>query len=131
MRKVIVGAFVSMDGVMQAPGGPEEDPSAKFELGGWVFPFWDDSGDAPAQALHGFCKTCYYADVCRGGCAWTAHVTLGRPGNNPFCYHRAATLRGQGIRERLVQVRRAPGIPYDFGRFELVSEPIPNPAEEV
>lgn len=39
MRKVIVGAFVSMDGVMQAPGGPEEDPSHGFGHGGWVAPF--------------------------------------------------------------------------------------------
>jgi dihydrofolate reductase len=39
MRKVIVGAFVSMDGVMQAPGGPEEDPTGGFVFGGWVAPF--------------------------------------------------------------------------------------------
>ena len=36
MRRVIVGAMVSMDGVMQAPGGPEEDPTGGFEFGGWV-----------------------------------------------------------------------------------------------
>ncbi|MGH9868159.1 MAG: dihydrofolate reductase family protein [Candidatus Polarisedimenticolia bacterium] len=39
MRKVIVGAMVSMDGVMQAPGGPEEDPTRGFKFGGWVAPF--------------------------------------------------------------------------------------------
>lgn len=38
MRRVIVGAMVSMDGVMQAPGGPEEDPTGGFKLGGWVAP---------------------------------------------------------------------------------------------
>jgi dihydrofolate reductase len=38
MRKVIVGAMVSMDGVMQAPGGPEEDPTGGFEFGGWTAP---------------------------------------------------------------------------------------------
>lgn len=42
MRKVIVGAFVSMDGVMQAPGGPEEDPTGGFQYGGWVAPMVDD-----------------------------------------------------------------------------------------
>lgn len=42
MRKVIVGAMVSMDGVMQAPGGPEEDPTRGFKFGGWVAPLGDD-----------------------------------------------------------------------------------------
>jgi hypothetical protein len=42
MRKVIVGAFVSMDGVMQGPGGPEEDPTGGFKFGGWVAPLADD-----------------------------------------------------------------------------------------
>jgi dihydrofolate reductase len=41
MRKVIVGAFVSMDGVMQAPGGPDEDPTGGFKYGGWVAPMAD------------------------------------------------------------------------------------------
>src|SRR5688500_11443444 len=42
MRKVIVGAFVSVDGVMQAPGGPEEDPTGGFRFGGWMAPFGAD-----------------------------------------------------------------------------------------
>jgi dihydrofolate reductase len=42
MRKLVVNTFVSLDGVMQAPGGPEEDPTAAFELGGWSVPFWDE-----------------------------------------------------------------------------------------
>src|SRR5688572_29092816 len=41
MRKVVVGAMVSMDGVMQAPGGPEEDPTGGFKFGGWVAPLAD------------------------------------------------------------------------------------------
>ena len=41
MRKVIVGAMVSMDGVMQAPGGPTEDPTSGFRFGGWVMPYFD------------------------------------------------------------------------------------------
>ena len=40
MRKIIVGAMVSMDGVMQAPGGPTEDPTGGFEFGGWVMPYF-------------------------------------------------------------------------------------------
>lgn len=78
------------------------------------------------EELWGFCATCYYAEVCRAGCAWTAHCTLGRRGNNPFCAHRAETLRDQGLRERLVPVEHAPGDPYDFGRMELVLEPWPS-----
>jgi dihydrofolate reductase len=43
MRRIITGAFVSLDGVMQAPGGPEEDPTGGFAHGGWVAPHWDDT----------------------------------------------------------------------------------------
>ncbi|SEB61920.1 Dihydrofolate reductase [Nitratireductor aquibiodomus] len=42
MRKVIVSAMVSLDGVMQAPGGPEEDPTGGFPFGGWVEPLADE-----------------------------------------------------------------------------------------
>jgi dihydrofolate reductase len=43
MRKIIVGAQVSMDGVMQAPGAPAEDPSGGFRFGGWSMPYFDDT----------------------------------------------------------------------------------------
>lgn len=42
MRELFVSAFVSLDGVMQAPGGPDEDPSGGFTQGGWTVPYWDD-----------------------------------------------------------------------------------------
>jgi dihydrofolate reductase len=41
MRRIVVGAFVSMDGIMQAPGGPTEDPTQGFQFGGWVTPYFD------------------------------------------------------------------------------------------
>jgi dihydrofolate reductase len=41
MRKIIVGAQVSLDGVMQAPGGPWEDPTKGFKFGGWAMPYFD------------------------------------------------------------------------------------------
>ena len=91
---------------------------------------WGASGTPMAFArerqldeLWGRCADCYYASTCRGGCSFTAHSTLGRRGNNPFCWYRADQLRRQGLRERLVQVERAPGRPFDFGRFELLEEP--------
>lgn len=42
MRKVLAAVFVSLDGVMQAPGGPEEDPTGGFEMGGWTATYWDE-----------------------------------------------------------------------------------------
>src|SRR4051812_37803985 len=43
MRKLIVSAMISMDGVMQAPGTPDEDPTGDFKFGGWVAPLGDDA----------------------------------------------------------------------------------------
>lgn len=42
MRKIVVLSFISLDGVMQAPGGPEEDTSGEFKFGGWTVPYWDE-----------------------------------------------------------------------------------------
>jgi radical SAM protein with 4Fe4S-binding SPASM domain len=75
-----------------------------------------------AAHLWGFCASCEYAELCRGGCTWTAHVFFGRAGNNPYCHHRALVQSERGVRERLVQVQPAPGEPFDHGRFEIVEE---------
>src|SRR5919109_3839647 len=42
MRRIIVGAQVSIDGVMQAPGAPTEDPTKGFKFGGWAMPYFDE-----------------------------------------------------------------------------------------
>ncbi len=51
MRKLIASTFVSLDGVMQAPGGPEEDSTQGFSLGGWTFTYWDE---VMGQSMSGF-----------------------------------------------------------------------------
>jgi dihydrofolate reductase len=51
LRKLIASTFVSLDGVMQAPGGPEEDPTQGFALGGWTFAYWDELMN---QSMSGF-----------------------------------------------------------------------------
>ncbi|MEZ4466460.1 MAG: radical SAM protein [bacterium] len=80
--------------------------------------------------LWGFCATCYYADVCKGGCTWTSQCILGKPGNNPYCIHRALELEQAGQREVLVHEQPAPGEPFDHGRFRLELEAAgPPPAD--
>ena len=51
MRKLIASTFVSLDGVMQAPGGPEEDPTGAFAFGGWSFSYWDE---VMGRSMRGF-----------------------------------------------------------------------------
>jgi radical SAM protein with 4Fe4S-binding SPASM domain len=81
--------------------------------------------DRTVNDLWGYCRDCYYNDTCRAGCSWTTHVLLGRPGNNPYCHHRALELLREGKRERVVRVEAAPGLPFDNGRFEIVLEDWP------
>lgn len=74
--------------------------------------------------LWGYCAECYYATVCRAGCTATAEPLLGRPGNNPFCHHRAQEMHRQGLRERIELVEKGPGQPFDHGLYRLIREPL-------
>ncbi|TPI08671.1 dihydrofolate reductase [Mesorhizobium sp. B4-1-3] len=51
MRKIIAATFVSLDGVMQAPGGPEEDPVGGFKFGGWTFHYFDEVAGRAMEEL--------------------------------------------------------------------------------
>jgi radical SAM protein with 4Fe4S-binding SPASM domain len=81
--------------------------------------------DRTVEDLTGYCRTCYYADTCRAGCTWTGSVLFGKPGDNPYCHHRALERDRAGLRERLVLREAAPGEPFDNAVFELIVEPVP------
>jgi dihydrofolate reductase len=51
MRKIIVQEFITLDGVMQAPGGPEEDTSSDFKYGGWTAPYFAEADEASADFM--------------------------------------------------------------------------------
>jgi dihydrofolate reductase len=53
MRRIIVATFVSLDGVMQAPGGPKEDPTGRFAFGGWTAPYFDEALGASLGQIFG------------------------------------------------------------------------------
>jgi radical SAM protein with 4Fe4S-binding SPASM domain len=84
--------------------------------------------DRSVADLWGYCRTCYYADECRAGCTWMGHSLFGKPGNNPYCHHRALEMDRAGKRERVVLKERAPGLPFDNGVFELIVEDRPEPS---
>jgi radical SAM protein with 4Fe4S-binding SPASM domain len=94
---------------------------------------WDESDELrftrtrTLDDLWGFCRSCPFAEPCRGGCSFTAHALLGRPGNNPYCHFRAKQFAKEGKRERLVPKDAASGMPFDNGTFEIVVEPLDAP----
>ncbi len=80
--------------------------------------------DRTVSDLWGYCRSCYYANECRAGCTWMAHSLFGKPGNNPYCHHRALEMERNGKRERVVLALAAPGLPFDRGRFDIVLEDV-------
>jgi radical SAM protein with 4Fe4S-binding SPASM domain len=72
--------------------------------------------------LWGYCRECYYASTCMAGCTATSEPLLGRPGNNPYCHHRALEMDAKGMRERVEQVAAAGPGPFDHGLFRVIRE---------
>lgn len=94
MRKIIVLSFVTLDGVMQAPGGPEEDTTGGFEYGGWVAPFFDEeSGNLmekqmkPADLLLGRKTFEIFASY------WPAHADMWPGINDVTKYVMSSTMK--------------------------------------
>jgi len=91
---------------------------------------WGSASVQPTrERMWGFCGTCYYRDVCRGGCTWTSHSLLGKAGNNPYCHHRVLTLAERGRRERVTKLEDAADAPFAVGRFAIVEEPLDGEGE--
>ena len=103
-------------------GSVREAPIAKL----WAeHPALQFNRDRGTDHLWGFCRDCYYADVCRGGCTWMSDSLFGRRGNNPYCHHRVLTLAERGLRERVVKVEGAGASSFATGRYSLIEEAIP------
>ena len=81
MRKLIVSEFVSLDGVMQAPGGKDEDTDGGFKYGGWTWPYWhDDMGASFLEAM----KDCDAILLGRRTYVTHANAFEPMPKGNPF-----------------------------------------------
>ena len=127
-------AGVSVVGI-ESDGGIKNCPSLGGEVnvgGNWrvhgLKKVWEESyqlgyvRQRTVDDLWGYCRECYYAETCMAGCTAAAEPLLGRPGNNPFCHHRALVMDRQGLRERIEQVRGATGQGFDNGLFRVIRE---------
>jgi radical SAM protein with 4Fe4S-binding SPASM domain len=74
------------------------------------------------EDLWGYCGECYYKETCMAGCTATGEPIMGRPGNNPFCHHRALEMDRMGVRERLEPVEAGDAGAFGFGNFRIIRE---------
>lgn len=121
---------IESDGTVKAcpslPRGPYTAGSVRQHS---LAELWRDSAGArllrtrTVEDLWGFCRSCEHASDCLAGCAWVAHSFMGRPGNNPYCHHRALVLKQKNLRERVERRKAPPGTPFDLGEFVLLVEP--------
>lgn len=125
------GMGIESDGTIKAcPSLPRADYAAGSVRERSIAELWRDHDAArylrtrSVDDLWGLCRTCEHAADCLAGCTWVSHSFLGRPGNNPYCHHRALELARRGLRERVQWQQAPPGEPFDLGRFGLWLEPI-------
>ena len=126
MRKLIASTFVSLDGILQAPGGPDEDRTGGFPFGGWTFPHWDD---AMGESMDGFdgkgrelvlgrrtyeIFEAYWpyqpADdpIARTFNATRKHVAS-RTLKGPLQWHNSTLLQADDVASAIAQLKREPG----------------------
>ena len=74
MRKIIVSEFITLDGVIQAPGGAEEDTEGGFQYGGWTWSYWDDAIWEKLSAVIGKGES-----ILLGRKTWEIHGTAFEP----------------------------------------------------
>jgi hypothetical protein len=110
MRKLIVSEFVTLDGVMQAPGGKDEDRDGGFEHGGWTVPYWHDDIGKSFFALMEDCDA-----FLLGRRTYLTHaaafepMALGNPFGDAMNAPRKAELRrstARGYRRAIESVQR-------------------------
>ena len=100
MRKIIVLSFITLDGVMQAPGGPDEDPSGNFEYGGWVAPYFAAADEAAGDLM---AKQMKSADLLLGrktfeifAAYWPGHANIWPGINEVTKYVMSNTMKSSG-----------------------------------
>ncbi len=111
----------SLDGEINGAGSLRDHDLSELWGRSAALRFFRERG---VDSLWGYCASCYYAETCKAGCTTMTEPLFGRPGNNPFCHHRALDLRARGLQERIEQVRAGTGRPFDNGLFRLVLERI-------
>lgn len=122
MRKLIILSFITLDGVMQAPGGPQEDTSGGFKWGGWTVPFFDealgeemtDQMAKPFDLLLGRKTFEIFA------CYWPDHKEDGKEINNARKYVVSTTLK-EHVWEKSVFISKS--IPEEIEKLKQLEGP--------
>ncbi len=103
MRKIIVQEFITLDGVMQAPGGPEEDKSDGFKYGGWVAPYFSEADEAAGKFMQRWMES---TDILLGrktydifAAYWPSHADMW-PGINDVAKYVVSTSKNKSDIEK-------------------------------